>query len=220
MMKTSTYDPCQHIPERQAGTCQKKWLIMLEPQKEARKAAVWVMVFRNPTCRSDHQLYAEPVGHDNWIQQWVTDGPRGGHKPWTGEGTLRPQRTQNTAARRSPESQLSFPLRSLWHLSQTTDEKQTSTKDRWLRKKAHRCVQAGIHPDEGNHAQVSRHGNKVKKEGGARRGSLAHADGTLKPMKINSRPGIVFTSHWLVQSLEWEKKKQEIDSAQKLTLKA
>lgn len=31
-------------------------------------------------------------------------------------------------------------------------------------KEAPRCVQAGIHPDEGNHAQVSRRGNKVKKK--------------------------------------------------------
>ena len=31
-------------------------------------------------------------------------------------------------------------------------------------KKVHRCVQAGIHPDEDNHAQVSCHGDKVKKK--------------------------------------------------------
>lgn len=69
-------------------------------------------------------------------------------------------------------------------------------------KKVHRCVQAGIYPDEDNHGQVSCHGDKVKKKEEQEEEALHMRMVLLACENKLCDPCIVFTSHWLAQSLE------------------
>lgn len=169
-------------------------------------------VQKSNSAGSDHQLYAEPVGRDNWLQQWVTDGHVAvishGCREKALDGHKEPKEPllQGAAQERN-----GFPFSEevSEHLGANHGWKADIHKGQVTEKEAHRCVQAGIHPDEGNHAQVSRRGNKVKKKEEQEEEALRMRM-ALKACENKLRdPGIVFTSHWLLQSLEWGKKKRK-----------
>ena len=123
--------------------------------------------YKSHSIRAYNQLHTDPLGHNECVQQGLTDG----HIPIIGHGS---QEETFGCHKKTKEPHLCgtthqrdalFLCKDITqHLGGNGRRGTHVYKGQMAKKKVHRCVESGIHPYENDHPQIAPHCGKIDKE--------------------------------------------------------